>query len=150
MAAAGLIVFVLLMGCATSQPSESATTPTKDPGGTLEGTSWTCMTYTVGGTPQTVPVESTITAEFSAEGELTGNAGVNSYSTTFETDGGNLTIGDEIVTTKMAGPESVMKQESDYLTTLKTVESYQIDDKNGQLVLFGPAQNNIARYTPAQ
>lgn len=125
----------------------SGETPPPD----LAGTSWTALTYTVGGTPQTVLADFPITAEFSADGKLSGNSGVNTYSTTYKQDGASLTVDEAIATTKMAGPDEAMKQESDYLTTLKTVESFLIDEKNGgQLVLMGPAQNPIARYNPAQ
>lgn len=148
--AIALLALALLLGCTSAPPAEDATQPTKDPGGSIVG-SWNCVTFTVGGSrASTIPTDTPITAEFTAEGELSGNAGVNSYSTTYETDGGSLKIGSEIATTKMAGSDAAMKQESDYLTVLVTAQSYQIDDKTGELVLFGPAQNTIARYTPAQ
>jgi len=149
-AAIVVLAFVLLVGCNAAEPSEDAAQPVPDPGGALEGTSWNCMTFNVGGTPRPVPADIPITAEFGADGTLSGNASVNTYSTTYKADGGNLTIDPNIVTTKMAGSDEAMKQESDYLTTLVTVASYQIDDKNGQLVLFGPAQNTVARYEPAK
>lgn len=133
-----LLGLLLLAGCA----SETPTPP-------LEGTSWDCESFSVGGKPQVMLSDAPITAEFSEDGQLTGNASVNNYTTTYETDGNSLTIGQEIATTMMAGSDEAMRQEANYLTTLKTAAAYQIDDKNGELVIFGPAQNTIARYTPA-
>ena len=143
------LVALALVGCGSSEPTDAGgTQPVAEPGGTLEGTSWNCIEFKVNDAPQTVPADAPITAEFSAEGALSGSAGVNTYNTTYETDGGGITISDQIATTMMAGPEDAMARESAYLTVLPTAVSYQIDDKSGELVLFGPADNTIARYTP--
>lgn len=140
--AAGLLLVAMLMlvACASETPPPD-----------LAGTKWTALTFTVGGSPQTVLADFPITAEFSADGTMSGSAGVNQYSTGYKQDGSNLTVDQAIVTTKMAGPQEAMDQEADYLVTLKTVQSFLIDEKNGgQLVLMGPAENTIARYNPAK
>lgn len=151
------LVAVFAAGCTSTtepptaeQPSTGAgaTQPAGEPSGMIEG-SWNCIEFKVNDTPITVPAEAPITAEFSADGKLSGNAGVNTYNTTYKADGGGITIAGEIATTQMAGPEDAMQRETDYLTVLPTAVSYQIDSKSGQLVLFGPADNTIARYTPA-
>jgi heat shock protein HslJ len=135
---------LFLGGCSSEATQEPA--PVK-----LEGTSWNCIEIKVNDAPVTVPADTPITAEFGTDGTLSGNSGVNNYSTTYETDdAGKLTVSGEIVSTKMAGPEDAMARESAYLTALATVQSYQVDDKNGQLVLFGPAENTVARYEPAK
>lgn len=134
-----LAVSLTLVACASETPPPD-----------LAGTKWTALTYTVGGKTQTVLADAPITAEF-ADGTMSGNAGVNQYNTAYTQDGFNLTVDEAIMTTKMAGSEEAMAQESNYLTTLKTVETFLIDEKNGgQLVLMGPAQNPIARFDPAQ
>ena len=149
------LIFVLV-GCS---PAEEPTTTDSGAGGTqpagqeavpLEGTSWNCIEFKVNDAPVTVPADAPITAQFGADGTLSGSSGVNTYSTGYTTSGTGITIDSAIVTTKMAGPEDAMARETSYLTVLPTAVSYQVDDKNGQLVLFGPADNTIARYTPAE
>lgn len=137
---------LLLGGCG----SPSAEKPAEE-SVNIKGTSWNCIEIKVNDAPVTVPADTPITAEFGTDGTLSGNSGVNTYNTTYETDGvSTLTISGAIATTKMAGPDDAMAREEAYLTALATVQSYQVDDKNGQLVLFGPAQNTVARYTPAE
>lgn len=141
----------VLVGCGSSEPTDAGSTqPVAEPGGTLEGTSWNCIQFKVNDASITVPAETPITAQFSADGALSGSGGVNTYNTTYETDGGSITIGDQIATTMMAGEEDAMNREADYLAVLPTAVSYQIDGSSGELVLFGPADNTIARYTPAE
>ena len=70
-----------------------------------------------------------ITAKFSSsEGKVTGSAGCNSYFGTYEVKGNNFTIVGPIAATEMAclEPEGVMAQETRYLRTLQSAESYRI------------------------
>lgn len=152
-AASLMFVLVLLVGCAQSTPpaeEDTSTDSASEAPAPLEGTSWECITFAAGGGVQNPPLPTAaITAEFSEDGKMTGNTGVNSYSTSYETDGATLTIGEEIITTKMAGPEEAMTQESDYLTALATVESYNINGQ-GELILFGQAGNTVAKFGAAE
>jgi heat shock protein HslJ len=147
-----LLPILVLAGCTGSEPPAEEGTPpaATEPAVTLEDTSWKAVNFAVGGSPQPVLADAPITAEFGADGTLSGSAGVNTYTTSYETDGGNITIGEEIATTMMAGSEEAMTQESNYLTTLPTAQTFEIDKDSGQLVLFGPAQNTIARYDPTE
>jgi len=144
-----LAALLMLGGCAAEPESTVPAQDTPAEAVDLSGTSWDCYEFSVGATP--IPVLSTapITAEFSSDGKLTGSSGVNTYSTTYVTDGDTIQIGQEIVSTKMAGPEDAMKQESDFLVTLPTATTFNISSK-GDLILFGPADNMIARFTPAE
>lgn len=147
---AGIVLVSLLMvgGCASGTDTSTPATEPAAEAPDLAGTSWTCYQFGVSGEPQPVPADVSITAEFSADGKLTGSSGVNSYSTTYETDGTSIKISDAIVSTKMAGPEEAMRLETDYLTTLPTAATFNL--KTDELILFGPASNTIARYRPAQ
>jgi len=145
MVAAGALIVAMLMiaGC-----SGEGTTAESEPVADLAGTSWNCYEFAVGASPQPVLSTAPITAEFSTDGTLSGSSGVNTYSTTFTTEGTTLTIAEPIAATMMAGPEDAMRQESNYLLTLPTAQSYNIRDD--ELILFGPADNMIARYRPAE
>ena len=97
----------------------------------LENTTWILQSY---GEPDnlTVALEGTkITAFFdSADGQVKGSAGCNSYFGSYEVEGSQLSIPGPIGATEMycAEPEGVMDQEQEYLAVLQLAESYEIDD----------------------
>jgi len=142
-----MVSLLLVGGC--SSPAEPAAEP-EQPVEMLElvGTTWNCYEFKVSGSPVPVLASAPITAEFAEDGTLSGSAGVNTYSTTYKIDGKSMTIAGDIATSMMAGPDDAMNQESNYLTTLPTVQSFDL--MNDELVLFGPADSMIARYRPAQ
>ncbi len=145
-----MFAVMALAGCTTpAQPSEDTAKPA-EAAVDLAGTSWKCLSFSVADAPAEDPLATNpITAEFSADGKLTGSAGVNTYSTTYETDGDNITIGEQIISTKMAGPQEAMDLESDYLLTLPKAVKFTVND-NGQLALMDSAGNTIARYEPSK
>ena len=158
--AGALVIALLLVGAAgcSSQPTTSPDQATQPAGGAqgatdqadkLVGVTWSCYEFKVAGAPQTVPEDTPITAEFGADGTLSGKSGVNTYNTTYTTDADSMTIGPDIATTKMAGPEAAMTMESNYLTTLPTTVRYNIVE-NGDLVLLDAADAAVARYRPGQ
>jgi heat shock protein HslJ len=69
-----------------------------------------------------------ITADFDDKGKLTGSAGCNTYSATYETDGAKITIRD-VSATEMAcdGPDGIMEQEQAYLDALPLTAGYRIE-----------------------
>jgi heat shock protein HslJ len=81
------------------------------------------------------PVESNrVTLEFSGDGKVSGSAGCNSYSGTFEEDGTKLAIS-QVAVTLMAcqEPTGIMEQEIAFLNALAAVQGYRIG--GGQLAL---------------
>jgi heat shock protein HslJ len=69
-----------------------------------------------------------ITADFKADGKLTGSAGCNTYSARYETDSAKITIGD-VSATEMAcdGPDGIMEQEQGYLDALPLAATYTVE-----------------------
>lgn len=95
----------------------------------LTGTEWQALAYNNGkGGLQSVVANSTVTAKFGTDGSLAGNGGINQYSTTYTTSAPDkMTIDAKIVSTKMAGPDDVMAQETAYLAALPQTATYEID-----------------------
>ena len=95
----------------------------------LTETEWTLESFSSpdGQTVSSVIVGTTITAVFS-DGNVTGNAGCNSYGASYVLDGMNLTI-EPPISTKMNcnEPEGVMEQENRYLNLLTDVSSYRVE-----------------------
>jgi heat shock protein HslJ len=95
----------------------------------LTGINWIANGVNNGrGGVQSIIIGNEITAVFSEDGSLSGSAGCNNYSGTYEVDGENISIG-PLVTTRMAceEPEGTMEQESEYLAALETVSTWSID-----------------------
>ncbi len=92
----------------------------------LSGSSWLVNGYNNG--KQAVvgmAPEPQLTLEFSAGGQVSGNAGVNTYSGSYEYDEGTISIG-TLATTKIGGPEELMEQERLYLAALQASVSWEV------------------------
>lgn len=106
----------VLVRCAVVQPT------------VLEGTEWDALAYNNGkGALQSLAASSAITATFGSDGSLTGNASINRYTTTYTASDGTMSIDAAIATTKMAGSEELMTQESAYLAALPGTATYAIE-----------------------
>jgi heat shock protein HslJ len=92
----------------------------------LAGTSWIVTGYNNGREAVvSVIIGSEITANFGADGQLTGSAGCNNYFASYTTDGDNITIGPAGSTQQFCSePEGIMAQEQEYLTALQTAATY--------------------------
>ena len=72
--------------------------------------------------------------EFDVEnGRIHGNTGVNIVNGNYTIDGNNLSFG-TLMTTMMAGPESKMKTEQDFLAAVNAVKTAKTAD--GILTLY--------------
>ena len=85
----------------------------------LEG-DWNVTGYNTGTQAVTSPIAgTTLTATFTADGEVGGNAGCNSYSGPYKLDGSSLTVG-PLATTMKACDQAIMDQETQFLPALQT------------------------------
>ncbi|MFC1874420.1 DUF4382 domain-containing protein [Chloroflexota bacterium] len=95
----------------------------------LEDGTWILQSYGDPANPNAVLEETLIFAEFDeSTGQVTGNAGANSYFGSYNLEGENLTIPGPIGATEMyrMDPEGVMDQEQEYLSLLQQSETYSI------------------------
>jgi len=114
-----LAVVLLLAACAETAPD-------------FEDITWSLESY--GGPADLKPVlpDAEVTATFnSTDGKVTGIAGCNNYFGGYEVKGTELTLPGPIASTEMWCGDEIGKQETQYLNTLKTAESYTIE--NGKL-----------------
>lgn len=87
-----------------------------------------------------------ITADFSPDGNLTGNAGCNTYRADYTTGSGAILVG-PVATTKMACEEEIMKQEAAYLELIP--EIFRAEMTDSLLTLFDDHDHDILVYSPA-
>jgi len=128
----GLLVFGLLIfvGCTASSLN-------------LDATSWNLSEYRNAAGDLVDPImDSTVTADFQAE-KVSGLAGCNNYSASYQIERKNLTFSPPLSTRKLCStPVGIMSQENDFLTNLTSVSEYQIkgdqlifSDSTGKIVL---------------
>ena len=93
----------------------------------LAGTSWNLDAFNDSqGAFVNVMDGTEITASFNPENEMSGNGGCNQYNTTYQVDGGKISIG-PIMSTQMAcsDPQGVMEQEGKYLQALDLADTFR-------------------------
>jgi heat shock protein HslJ len=104
-------------------------------GSPLEGTQWRLTGWSVSSLD---PADFTITARF-ADGEISGNSGVNSYGGPYTIGPGAAFSTGQLAGTLMASEEPAMRAESAYLALLGQAGSYKMAD--GKLTLFDKGGN---------
>jgi len=110
----------------------------------LEETEWVLVSYGPKDAQQAALSTAEVTATFDrAEGRVSGNGSVNRYFGSYTVDGNKLTIGENLGSTKMAGPADAMNQEMAYFNLLAAAESFKIAGErleiatsNGGLLVF--------------
>lgn len=93
----------------------------------LAGTSWLVVGYNRGENAATPVLPGTdLTAEFGADGNVTGSAGCNDYFAPYTQDGAAITIG-AAGSTRMScpSPDGIMQQETQYLAALQSATSIE-------------------------
>jgi heat shock protein HslJ len=100
----------------------------------LAGTNWLVTGYNNGKQAVvSVIIDTQLTANFGADGQLSGSAGCNNYTGSYKTDSSNITIGPLAATRKLCQPDEVMQQEAQYLAALETAATYRIDGNRMEL-----------------
>jgi heat shock protein HslJ len=114
----------------------------------LEGTPWLLLRYNNGkGGLTSALAGSEITAEF-VDGTISGSASCNNYHAGYEVEGNYLSIGPAATTRMFCGePEGIMDQESQYLTVLELVATYEI--KADTLEMFDLDGGRLLTYQAA-
>jgi heat shock protein HslJ len=119
-----LIIILWMVGMAL------AATACSSPDSMLDDTKWFLRSYGEQNNLEAIIADTEITATFdSAEGEVSGSGGCNTYSARYELEGSKLSIS-EMTSTEMGcvSPEGVMEQEQEVLSLLANVQSFQADD----------------------
>ena len=114
----------------------------------LDGSSWSLQSYR-DSTGETVNVllRSTTTALFQAD-QVTGIAGCNNYSASYQTTRNNLSIGPVASTRKACStPLGIMEQENAFLAALDATVSYKLN--RNSLELLDSRGNTLLTFRPA-
>lgn len=93
---------------------------------------------------------STVTAEFSPDGDLTGSDGCNDYFTTYEVDGDAIAISEMIGSTRMACPsDELAEQSQQYFAALVAATTWAVD-ASGSLELRDDGGALQVKYLPTE
>jgi len=123
---------------------------TAQPSG-LAGTAWVVTAYNNGREAVVSLLDGTaITAEFGADGSLSGSAGCNRYNTSFQTTADGGFSAGPTATTRMLcpTPEGIMEQEQAFIAALESAATYQV---RGDTLEMRTADDALAlMFAPAQ
>lgn len=98
----------------------------REPPPALEGRSWTVTGYNNGRQAVMSPIAgSRLTLSF-GNGTISGQAGCNTFRTTYSTQGNRITIGAAATTRKMCS-DALMAQERDFLKALESATRWTVD-----------------------
>ncbi len=109
-------------------------------GGDLTGGMWALSALM--GKPL-VP-DTSITAQFTADGKVSGSAGCNQYVGRYTVSGDSIQVSSPLASTRMACPQEVMDQESAYLKALGEAKTYTV--REDQLTLADANKTVVATY----
>jgi heat shock protein HslJ len=101
----------------------------------LAGTRWTVVNFNngVGAVTGTI-ADTSLTLAFDGAGQVTGNAGCNTYSAGYRAGGNSLTIDRPNATMRFCEtPEGVMQQEQQFLAALHSAASFSISGDQLQI-----------------
>jgi heat shock protein HslJ len=109
----------------------------------LAGTSWEVTSFNNGrDAVVSVLLGTAISADFSAAGQVSGNAGCNDYFASYSVNGDAIEIGQAGSTLRLCPePPGVMEQEAEYLAALTSAATYSIE---GNLLQMRTADDQLA------
>jgi heat shock protein HslJ len=116
----------------------------------LAGTAWVITGFNNGREAVVSPIiDTTLTLEF-GDTQISGNAGCNTYSGEYTTEGDTITIVTAAVTQRMcSAPEGVMEQEAEFLAALQTAATYRVQGSRLDMRTADDAMAISARSAPA-
>ena len=116
----------------------------------LAGTRWEVVNYNNGrGALVTALPDTRLTMEFGANGSLTGNSGCNSYTTSYQVNGSNITIGLPSGTQMLCeSPEGIMAQEAEFLAALQSASAFTLNGSRLEMRTAGGQNAIIASQMP--
>lgn len=115
----------------------------------LTGSEWVLESMGPGNNRTPIHSEQAITANFEAEdddltsGMVSGSSGCNTYEGSYATDGKAIFISD-LAVAERACDETVMNQETAFLSALLEAHSFTIDSAPQLIMLVGSEDDNLA------
>ena len=104
---------------------------------------WTLIGMEKTGTSITPASGVTITATFTADGKVSGNAGCNQYSGGYVLTGTSAIGISPLATTKMFCPDPAGRQETNYLTIFQNAATWEVSDVSGKLTIGAGTGNSL-------
>jgi heat shock protein HslJ len=110
----------------------------------LVGTNWTLESVHTANVSSSGSSDTTITAIFENDGQISGSSGCNRYFARYNLTGASLSVGQAGSTQMMCGNPDVMTRENTYLGLLKNIRDYTIeghqliltDETGGRILIF--------------
>jgi heat shock protein HslJ len=116
----------------------------------LTGNLWQVISYNNGREAVvSVVIGTGMSAFFEEEGQLSGSAGCNNYTTEYVVEDNNISIGPAATTRMLCSePDGIMEQEMEYLAALEMAASYEFEDD--RLLLLDAEGRRVVNYQLAR
>jgi heat shock protein HslJ len=109
----------------TAVPPTATPAPVSNP---LAGTSWSAVQINTGAGISTLLEGTSATASFSADGQVSGNAGCNTFNAGYQVNGNALSINQPSSTSALCpDPEGLMEQEFQFLNALQSAATFTLE-----------------------
>lgn len=137
-------------GVAATNPAVAQPTPNKTPllmaqSSAIAG-SWRLVSMGETTAPTVPPQTTELTTNFEGD-RISGSGGCNRFTGSYQTESNTLSIG-ALASTRKACEESVMNQESKYLTALQAAQRYEVNNQGELNIFYQTAQESgVLRFT---
>jgi heat shock protein HslJ len=109
----------------TPEATEEVTPPTSA-SNALENTQWQLLSFGASGSESTPSAGAPITLIFDAGGQVSGQAGCNSFGGSYQVQGDTLVFGELVSTLMACADPTVMEQEQQYLQALQSAGRFEV------------------------
>lgn len=110
----------------------------------LDGTSWTLVSFGAPGSETPVIEGSEVNLSF-AGGQVSGNAGCNSFNGPYQVENGSLTFGPLASTLRACADENITQQEMAYLEAFQTASRFEVS--GDQLMIWYNNEGSVLNFT---
>lgn len=108
--------------------------------------SWRLVSMGATASPTVPPQTTELTTNFEGD-RISGSGGCNRFTGTYQTESNKLSIG-ALASTRMACEESMMNQETKYLTALQGAQRYEVNSQGELQIFYQTAQESgVLRFT---
>ncbi len=115
----------------------------------LAGTRWSVVQFNNGGAVVSLLGDTSLSAEFTADGQVRGNGGCNTYFAPYQVNGSSISINQPSSTSiSCAEPEGIMDQEFQFLAAMQSAANFRIEGNT--LTLLNASDQIAVIMTRAQ
>ncbi|WP_444928956.1 META domain-containing protein [Microbulbifer sp. SSSA002] len=142
---------LVIGGCLTNRIEEAQVVQSSGSMSAVCGKKWRLVRLRVSGTVVDIKKPANFTFVCNLQGNVMGKSGINTYRGEVQVTDNGLLLWDtsSFVSTKMSGPEPLLRQEHAYLRALAATRQSFTKSRGGRLILRDPSGDTYIEYIKA-